>query len=172
MTNTPSRTRYALFALFILYALAILFVLIVPNSYRIHSVFVDGLTKERWFDYVSRNINLVPLRGIVEQLASIFDGQHAARNLIYLVGNVVGFMPLGFFLPALFVRQRRFSQFLLTVLGSTAALELIQVVTMRGSFDVDDIILNTAGACLGFAIMRKRLLRVAGLPAGRRRCVR
>lgn len=165
MTHTPRRPRrIALFLSFALYVLAIVLLLVVPNNYRGHNVFVGGLTVEQWAAHVARNFNLVPLRGIAEQISSILHGQHLARNVIYLVGNIVGFIPLGFFLPALFARQRRFLPFLITVLASITILELTQALTMNGTFDIDDIILNTAGACLGFIIARKRAGRSAAQP--------
>lgn len=161
MAGKPTRVRYALFALFILYVLVLLFILVFPNNYRGHNVFVGGLTGEKWFDYVVRNVNLVPLRGIAEQISSMIAGQHLARNLIYLAGNIAGFVPLGFFLPALFPRQRKFLLFLITILISIVVLEFTQVATMRGSFDIDDVLLNTAGACFGFVVMRKPVQRIA-----------
>lgn len=166
MTDNQKRSRYIVFALFALYILAILYVVMVPNSYRGQQVFVGGLTGERWLEYVTRNFNLVPMRGIVEQITNIIAGQHVARNLVYLAGNIIGFMPLGLFLPVLFARQRRFSRFFITVVISVLVLELAQVLMMRGSFDIDDIILNAGGACLGFSILRGRARRLADLPSG------
>lgn len=157
MAAKSRRTRYAVLALFALYVLIILFALVVPNNYRRHNVLVGELTWARWSAYVANSINLVPLRGVANQMGEIMAGQHIARNLVYLFGNVLGFSPLGFFLPALFARQRRFPVFFITFLASIAVLELIQVISMRGSFDIDDIILNTAGACLGFCVTRKFL---------------
>jgi glycopeptide antibiotics resistance protein len=105
----------------------------------------------------------VPLRSLAEQIGSLLAGQDVVRNTVYLIGNLVGFVPLGFFLPALFARQRRFPMFLCTVLPAVAVLELVQVLTMRGFCDVDDILLNTAGACIGFRTLRAPVRRLAGL---------
>ena len=142
-------------ALFVLYVLIMLFLLVFPNNYRGQNVFVGSLTWERWSARVARDFNLVPLRGILEEIGHIIAGQDVARNLIYLLGNLVGLVPLGFFLPMLFSRQRSFKVFLITVVLALTGLELLQLMTLRGSFDIDDIILNTAGACLGFWTLRK-----------------
>ena len=144
MTKRPVITRLVVLFLFILYMLAILFLLIIPNNYRSHNVLVGNLTRERWSAYVMGGFNLVPLRSLSEQIGSILAGQDVARGIVYLVGNLAGFAPFGFFLPALFVRQRKLPTFLITVLLAIATLELAQVFTMRGCFDIDDIILNTA----------------------------
>lgn len=89
--------RRIVLVLFILYVLAILFLLVIPNNYRGHNVLVGGLTWERWSARFLNATNLVPLRSLWEQIQNIFAGQDTARAIIYLLGNVVGFAPLGFF---------------------------------------------------------------------------
>jgi glycopeptide antibiotics resistance protein len=148
---------------FSLYVLAMLFLLFIPNNYRSNNVLVGGLTWERWSAYVSGGFNLVPFYGIAEQIGFILSGENAVRNVIYLGGNLVSFAPLGFFLPVIFSKQRKFKGFLITVVLGLICLELAQLMTMRGSFDIDDIILNATGACLGFWILRKTTRRVVGV---------
>ncbi len=70
--------------------------------------------------------------------------------LLNLVGNVVGLMPFGFFLPFLAKRTRRcYTVTCLTFLFSLT-IELIQLLCKVGSFDVDDLLLNTIGGMLGY----------------------
>ena len=76
-----------------------------------------------------------------------------AAVLTNLVGNIVCFMPFGFFLPNMYPIFRKygslviFSGFLLT-----CEVEILQLVNRVGAFDVDDIFLNTCGAVLGYLI--------------------
>jgi glycopeptide antibiotics resistance protein len=151
-----------LFAAFIIFVLIILFLLVIPNNYRGQNVLVGGLTLERWLEYIEHNRNFIPFRSIAAQIGSILFGGSVAHNAFYLIGNLIGFAPLGFFLPALFVRQRGFATFIITVVVALACLELAQLVTMRGSFDIDDIILNTTGACIGFWAARKLVRKMTG----------
>jgi glycopeptide antibiotics resistance protein len=155
-------------AFFGFYLLVMAAVLVAPNNFRGHNVLVGGVTWEQWQAYVATNSNLVPLRGLSQQVGEILAGPAPLRAVIYLVGNVVGFIPLGYFLPRAWPRQRRFLVFLGTVLLAVAWLEVIQVATMRGSLDVDDIILNTVGAGLGFWATRgwPRVLNNPRHPAG------
>ena len=67
-------------------------------------------------------------------------------------GNVLGFMPFGFLLPILSVRIRRGAAVILSGLAISLAVETIQLVTRVGIFDVDDLLLNTLGAALGYLI--------------------
>lgn len=70
--------------------------------------------------------------------------------LLNIVGNIAGFMPFGFFLPIISRRSRRhFNTALLSFLFSLC-IETVQLVFKVGSFDVDDMILNTLGGILGF----------------------
>ncbi len=147
-----SAIHVAVLTLFLLYIIAVLFLLVFPNSYRGHNVLVGGLTWERWLGYVTRAHNLVPFKGIAQQIGFINAGEDTARIIIYMAGNLGGFTPLGFFLPALFTHARKFIAYLVTALIGITVLELMQLMAMRGSFDIDDIILNTAGACIGFWI--------------------
>lgn len=70
--------------------------------------------------------------------------------LINTVGNVVCFMPLGFILPLIsFKCGKWYNTFLLSFLLSLS-IEVIQLVFKVGSFDVDDMFLNTLGGIAGF----------------------
>lgn len=68
-----------------------------------------------------------------------------------LLGNVIGFLPFGYILPVIFRNLRNggsivFAGFLFSLL-----VETIQLVTKVGCFDVDDLMLNTLGAWIGYA---------------------
>lgn len=69
-----------------------------------------------------------------------------------LLGNVVGFVPFGFILPVIFNNAR--NGLLIVISGFTLSLcvETIQLVTKVGSFDVDDLLLNTLGAFIGYLL--------------------
>ena len=71
-----------------------------------------------------------------------------------LGGNVLGFMPFGFLLPVL---SQRFGRFWITVplgFSLSLAVECTQLAAKVGSFDVDDILLNTLGVLLGWLAFR------------------
>jgi glycopeptide antibiotics resistance protein len=153
--NWRANHRPWLVAAAAIYLLLLVFLLIIPNNYRSHNVFVGGLTPQLWVDYVARGFNLIPFTSLAQQLGSISNGNDVARHVAYLFGNIVGFIPLGFLLPLLFAQQRKFGRFMLTALLMFAALELGQLLSMRGLFDIDDIMLYAIGAALGFAIFGK-----------------
>lgn len=67
-------------------------------------------------------------------------------------GNVIGFLPFGFILPIMHRNMKNF--WLVTLLGLTLSMfvETLQLVFKVGCFDVDDLLLNTIGAALGYII--------------------
>ena len=69
-----------------------------------------------------------------------------------VIGNIAVFMPIGMFLPSLFSRCRNI--LLTTILSFEISLcvEMVQLVTMVGSFDVDDLLLNTVGGICGYLV--------------------
>ncbi|CAM4353176.1 glycopeptide antibiotics resistance protein [Paenibacillus endophyticus] len=71
-----------------------------------------------------------------------------------LFGNIILFIPIGVFLPLL---NRRYSSGFALAAASIiiiTAVELMQMLLRVGSFDIDDIILNTFGALLGLLITK------------------
>ena len=65
-----------------------------------------------------------------------------------ILANIVLFIPLGVLLPN---RKR----FLLIPILLSISIELLQLYTLRGLFEFDDIFDNTLGAVIGWAIGRK-----------------
>ena len=60
-------------------------------------------------------------------------------------------MPLGFLLPFLYRHWRRFSRAVLAGAGFSLLIECSQLLTNRAC-DIDDLIANTLGAALGYAL--------------------
>ncbi|MFS0556651.1 VanZ family protein [Brevibacillus sp. 179-C9.3 HS] len=96
--------------------------------------------------------NLVPFHEIENYVKSIRDNQswHSAVNF---VGNVIAFMPLGFLLPLLFpkIAGSLFRVITLSLMLSLGV-ELTQLVMNVGTFDVDDLLLNTSGGIIGYVV--------------------
>lgn len=72
--------------------------------------------------------------------------------VVNLLGNVFAFSPFGFFLPCL---DKKYQNILrVTMLGFefSFTIELLQLVTRAGIFDVDDLFMNTLGAGIGYTL--------------------
>lgn len=79
--------------------------------------------------------------------------------IINIFGNILIFVPFGF-LGIVFPKLNQFWILILDFLFAIIILESFQYFTRLGVFDIDDVILNTAGAAIGFWIYRKWASRV------------
>ncbi len=94
--------------------------------------------------------NLVPFREILRFWA-YRDQVGFVAMFTNVFGNVLIFIPFGFFLP-MASKYRSFPVTLLCSFGLSLGVEVFQFFTKVGSFDVDDLILNTLGGVLGYFI--------------------
>ncbi|MBY0097127.1 VanZ family protein [Mesobacillus maritimus] len=130
--------------LFLLY-IAIAAVLLFFSSYRQEVRFGRN---EAFTEY-----NLVPFQTIMNYINAT-GYINTSIVITNLAGNILAFMPLGFFLPLLFKRYLKFRNTIFVVIASTFSVECLQYYFRVGSFDVDDLILNTVGGILGFGVFK------------------
>lgn len=67
--------------------------------------------------------------------------------------NVVLFLPFGFFLPLLYKKYNRIRRIALAGFLLSLSVELVQMFG-RGTTDINDLITNTVGACLGYCLYK------------------
>ncbi|MBS4536937.1 VanZ family protein [Clostridium sp. D2Q-11] len=93
------------------------------------------------------NANFIPFKTITIYIQSFING-NLNKSIIFqnLLGNLLLFSPMGILLPSLFKKLQKLKLFLLSLLIILISVEVGQLLTSSGSFDIDDIILNIAGA--------------------------
>ena len=113
-------------------------------------------------DYINTSTNLVPFY-TVKLFINGYKNGHLAFSVMHenIFGNFVAFMPLAFFLACLFKRFSNWYSVFITVTLSVMAVEILQLLFLTGSSDIDDVILNVAGAMCLYAVLRiKKVSRV------------
>jgi glycopeptide antibiotics resistance protein len=130
---------YALFGLYVIIAAVLLF--FSPYRQAAYEINTSG----------AHPYNIIPFKTISNYIKA---SSHINQDIWIsnLFGNVLAFLPMGFFLPLLFRRFNGFWQTAGAVFLATSSVEVLQFVTRVGSFDVDDIILNTAGGIIGYLL--------------------
>ena len=114
-----------------------------------------GIAGVDYWQQVQMNLNLEPLHTIrlfLRVLTGDFSEYYVRLAVVNLFGNVGMFIPLGFFLPVLWPGLRKWWRTWLVTLGIMTLVELAQMFSLRGTCDVDDLILNLAGAAVGYGI--------------------
>lgn len=95
--------------------------------------------------------NLIPFKEIKRFIMWSIESDVGFESMILnILGNIFFFTPLGFFVPAVCKFKNKGLWTFLVALMSTLSVEIIQLITKIGSFDIDDILLNTLGAIIGY----------------------
>jgi len=97
--------------------------------------------------------NLIPF-ATIKNYVTYFDHFNFTTWIINILGNIGVFVPFGLLLPIYYRQMQNFFTFTFLFLIGITILETIQVTTRRGSFDVDDVILNSIGALIGFFLLK------------------
>lgn len=111
-------------------------------------------SKELFNRYINESFNIIPFKTIIEYFKSFNSLLDTRAIMLNLFGNIVACMPFAFFLPMLFKKQNNIKRFSITMIIIVLIIELLQFITMSGSCDIDDLILNVAGALLMYVILK------------------
>ena len=94
--------------------------------------------------------NFVPFRTIKMYI----DYAYKLNSVENLAGNLLVFVPLGFLLPLISEDVQKFSEVFINVFTFVLGIEVFQLFSAFGAFDVDDILLNCLGAAIGYGCYR------------------
>lgn len=96
--------------------------------------------------------NFVPFKTI-KMYIRYYD-MPGIRSFSNLFGNILVFVPVGFLLPLVHKASQKVWIMLLNALLLIVGIEVFQLFSNFGAFDVDDIILNFLGVLIGGCIYR------------------
>lgn len=94
--------------------------------------------------------NIVPFHTITDFALMRVGGR--IDQWINLFGNIAVFVPFGLGIP--FIKSYRLHTFLLRFGLCILIVEIVQMLSKRGTFDIDDLILNSIGATIGWCLWR------------------
>lgn len=153
-THDKSRFPPLISFFFFLYTYLLLNITLFEKGFGRDSIFeLVGASRESYFqDFV----NLIPFQSIwrvyiVGLVKGFVSPYYVGLNLL---GNMCIFMPISFFLPAIWDAQKKWYVFLLTLTLCVLGVEFLQLFFMVGSCDIDDLILNVCGASLLYTFFR------------------
>lgn len=102
---------------------------------------------------VAMRYNIIPFKTITNYY------YYSTREgfVVNVIGNILAFMPLGVLWPVVFKKTYDKVYFHIIILWSftiSLFIEIIQMLSKVGAFDVDDLILNTLGGFVGYLIYK------------------
>lgn len=130
------------------------FILLLSLTMFINRSGISLLNKEFLENYKVM-INIIPLKTIIHYLTGPVNISIKITNIL---GNLIAFIPLSFLLmlkdKKYYQVKAQFIYLSITVL----IIELLQLITSTGRFDIDDFILNVGGSLLFVIIMNRMKL--------------
>lgn len=123
------------------------------SIFLIYTVIVLGATFIHRTPVMYENINLHIFSSYIKvwNRFSLLE----LRNIIF---NILMFLPFGFVLPLLFKKCEKFYITYFLGLCMTISIEVLQLISKRGIFEIDDIINNTLGCMIGYGVVMIFLL--------------
>jgi glycopeptide antibiotics resistance protein len=106
---------------------------------------------KRDFAFINR-YNVIPFRTIGQYLR-IRNVSSIIPFIVNIIGNIAVFIPFGIIMPIIISKRKRNNPIFAIAIGAillSLSIELIQYIMSVGVFDVDDLILNTIGALMGY----------------------
>lgn len=151
--NNPM--KFSLWTFLILYLIFLITLVFFDDVWGRRGFYFIALNSEYSKLYINEFVNLIPLKTIVSYIRDMFSSLLDSSTIFYnLLGNIVCLMPLSFFVTLLFNKINTLKKFLIVVFSFTFGIEIIQFLTMCGSCDIDDIVLNTFGAIIMFKFLK------------------
>ncbi|WP_445491178.1 VanZ family protein [Niallia sp. 03133] len=93
--------------------------------------------------------NFIPFKEIIDEWNTI-DSFHLSLLTDNLIGNILAFMPMGFFIPLLLNKQLSFINMLMLSFLISCIIEFLQLIFSIGVCDINDTILNSIGGGTGY----------------------
>ena len=155
--GTKRRVKKLGTAFFVLYVLVLVYLLFFSEGY--------GRVADAEREYRYNLVPFVEIRRFWTYRKIV--GTFALFTNVF--GNVLGFVPYGFILPVITGKMRNGFFIILSGFFISLTIEVIQLLTKVGCFDVDDMILNTLGGLLGYLVFwasNRWYFRLGGISSG------
>ena len=144
---------------FLIYTVTIFSLTLFDEIYGRQGLIIIEWDKELLNMYLKTSFNIVPFKTINLFTQGYINGIVNFKNFsVNIIGNLLAFMPYGLFLPLIFNNMKKYYKFLITLVIIVVIIELLQFLTMSGSCDIDDLILNVFGASIIYFITRIRYI--------------
>lgn len=155
--NKASRNKFVLkreiiLNVFFIYILCVLSVTLFPMS-------IDFDENYHWV-----SVNIIPIIGTIRDITKTTKDAFWHDYMIKfwiknIAGNAVLLLPLGVLIPALWSKYNSMIKITLIAFCLSLSIETIQLASCYignagRAFDIDDILLNTVGASLGFVFYK------------------
>ena len=96
--------------------------------------------------------NIIPFRLNFLPFVNLMDYEVRREALINVIGNSFLFLPVGIVYPIVYKKLNTHGKIIAAGVGTSLAIEILQLLFFDRVTDIDDLILNSAGYLLGYGI--------------------
>ncbi len=151
--------HFNLIIIFIIYITTILMLMLFDSRFGRQGLIFAKWDSNLLKSYIDTSFNMVPFRTITLFIKGYTKGIISFKNFsINIFGNFVAFMPCGILVPALFKKINKYYKFLIIMIMFVLLIEFLQFLTLSGSCDIDDLILNIIGSSIIYFIYKIKFI--------------
>ena len=145
---------------FLIYTVTIFMLTLFDELFGRQGLVIIKWNKNLFHLYMKCSFNLIPFKTIKLFTNGYLRGIVSFKNFaVNVFGNLAALMPYGVFLPLMFKKMNKFINFVVTMILIVIVIELLQFLTMSGSCDIDDLILNVFGASLVYFVTKIKFIK-------------
>lgn len=145
---------------FTIYTITIVTLTLFDEIFGRNGIVLVDWNKELLNSYMRYSFNIIPfdtiklfIYGYINELVTFKD------FAINIFGNLFALMPYGMFIPLIFNKINKYYKFLILMIVLVVIIELLQFITLSGSCDIDDLILNVLGASIIYFICKIKCIK-------------
>ena len=143
LNYTKKILKINLILYFIIYTVTIITLTLYDEIFGRNGIVRVNWNKELLDSYMKYSFNIIPFRTIKLFINGYLNDLVSFKNFsINIFGNLLALMPYGMFIPLMFKRINKYYKFLILMVILVIGIELLQFITLSGSCDIDDLILN------------------------------
>ncbi len=148
--------RKTVWLLLVVYIFLLAYFTLIDSTFGRNIFNIKNFNYNAFVNYINSSLNLIPFATIKLYIEGLKSGIISVGYfLINIFGNLLMLMPLSFFLPTVVKKINKFYKFILVIIAISLLIEILQIVFLTGSCDIDDVILNVSGAALAYPLFKK-----------------
>jgi glycopeptide antibiotics resistance protein len=140
-----------IFVKIVLSLFMVLYLLILTKLILFKTLSITEMNGHNIFSFNGRywgSHNFIPFKTIFHYL--FLADVNTSIRIENIAGNIIGFVPFGLMLPLISKRFSQLRSILIATFCFSFTYEVLQLLFELGSFDTDDMILNTLGGTIGY----------------------
>lgn len=140
---------------FLLYIVIIFTLTLFDEIYGRQGFKLISWNKDLLETYFKYSFNIIPFSTIKLYINGFINGIVSSKVFFNnIFGNILAFMPFSIFIPLIFKKVDKYYKLLLIMIPIIVIIELMQFITISGSCDIDDLILNILGITIMYFVSK------------------